>query len=98
MAGSPKRLDADSTRQSPQVAYQVMYMAKRPSYEFVLAVPEDHHASLNADRALIQMRFKDQADPQDLVLNLEELEDFYTGLSQLIDYIRAEREKRYREL
>ncbi len=98
MAGSQKRPDAEAIRQSPPVTYQVMYMAKRPSYEFVLAIPEDHATSLDAERALIQMRFKDRADPQELVLNLEELEDFYTGLSQLIDYIRVEREKRYREL
>ena len=98
MAGSHERFESDGPRQSRQVMYQVMYMAKRPSYEFVLAVPEEPAASLNTDGALIQMRFKGRAGPQDLVLNLEQFEDLYAGLSQLFDYIRAERDRRYRDL
>jgi hypothetical protein len=96
MPGSPKRIDANAAWKSQQMLYQVMYMAKRPSYEFVLAIPEDHLRFLSADRALVQMRFKDQPQAQDFVLNLEELEDFYQGLSQLLEYVKAERERRHR--
>lgn len=98
MPGSPKRIDADAAGKSHRATYQVVYLAKRPSYEFVLAIPEDQPRFLSADRALVQMRFKDQHQAQDFVLNLEELEDFYEGLSQLVEYIKAERERRHREL
>lgn len=54
-----------------------MYLAKRPSYEFMFAIPEDHPLFLNADRALFRMRFRNQRQTHDIVLNLDELEDFY---------------------
>ena len=94
MPGSPKHIDADVAGKSPRATYQVMYLAKRPSYEFVLAIPEDHPCPLNADQALVQMRFKDQHQAQDCVLDLKALEDFYEGLSQLVEYIKAERGRR----
>jgi hypothetical protein len=97
MLGSPKRIDPDAARKSHRETYQVMYLAKRPSYEFVLAIPEDHPHLLNADRALVQMRFKEQHQAQDFVLNLKALEDLYEGLSQLVEYIKAERERHGRE-
>lgn len=75
-----------------------MYLAKRPSYEFMFAIPEDHPLFLSADRALFQMRFRDQRWTQDVVLNLGELEDFYERLSQLVEYIKVERERRGRDL
>jgi hypothetical protein len=98
MPGSPKRIDADAAGKSHRATYQVMYLAKRPSYEFVLAIPEDHPRPLNADRVLVQMRFKDQHQAQDFVLDLNTLEDFYESLSQLVDYLKAERERRGRKL
>jgi hypothetical protein len=97
MPGSPKRMDAGSAWKSHREAYQVMYLARSPSYEFSFAIPEDHPLFLSADRALFQIRFKDQRQ-HDFVLNLDELEDFYEGLSQLVEYIKAEREKRCRYL
>ena len=98
MPGSPKRMDADSAWKSPRATYQVMYLAKRPSYEFMFAIPEDHPLFLSADRALFQMRFRDQPQTHAVVLNLGELEDFYERLSQLVDYIKVERERRGRDL
>ena len=98
MPGSPKRTDADSPWKSQRAAYQVMYLAKRPAYEFLFAIPEDHPLLISSDQALLQMRFKDQREAQDVVLNLDELEDFYQGLSQLVEYIKAERRKRCRNL
>ncbi len=97
MPGSPKRTDADSAWKSQWATYQIMYLAKRPSYEFVLAVPNGHRHLLSADRALVQMRFKDQRQAQEFVLDIDELEDFYEDLSQLVEYIKAERERRRRQ-
>jgi hypothetical protein len=98
MPGSPKRTDAGPAWKSPQEAYQLMYLARRPSYEFSFAIPEDRRLFLSADRALFQLRFKDQRQAHDFELNLDELEDFYEGLSQLVEYIKAERERRCRYL
>jgi hypothetical protein len=97
MPGSPKRREVDSAWESHRATYQVMYLAKRSSYEFIFAIP-DHPPFLSADRPLFQMRFKDQRQAHDVVLNLDELEDFYEGLSQLVEYIKAERERRCRGL
>jgi hypothetical protein len=91
-------MDADSAWKSHWATYQVMYLAKRPSYQFIFAIPADHPLFLSTDRALCQMWFKDQRQTHDVVLNLAELEDFYEGLTQLVEYIKAEREKRDRQL
>jgi len=98
MPGSPKHMEVDSVWKDSQVTYQVMYLAKRPSYEFIFAIPEDQRPSLSADRPLFQVRFKDQRQAHDVVLNLDELEDFYAGLGQLVEYIKAERDRRGRGL
>jgi hypothetical protein len=97
MHGSPKRLDADSAWVSQRATYQVMYLVKRPSYEFSLAIPEGCPLVRSADRAVFQMRFRDQHQPHGFVLNAEELEDFYEGLGRLVEYIKAERERRCRQ-
>jgi len=98
MPGSPKRMDADSVWKSRWAAYQVMYLVKRPSYEFSFAIPEDRPLFFSANRALFQLRLKDQRQAHSLVLTLDELEDFYAELSQLMAYLKAERERRCRSL
>jgi hypothetical protein len=94
MPGSPKRMEVDSVWKSYGATYQVMYLAKRPSYEFIFAIPENPRLFLSADRPVFQVRFKDQRQAHDIVLDLDELEDFYAGLSQLVEYIKTERERR----
>jgi hypothetical protein len=98
MPGSPKHMETDPASKSAQATYQVMYLAKRPSYEFSLAIPEGHPLSLSADQALFQLRLKDRPQAYAVVLTLDELEDFYDKLSQLVAYIKAERERRSRHL
>lgn len=93
MPGSPKRMEIDTDWISQRATYQIMYMAKRPSYELMFAISEDHQRFLSADRPLFQVRFKDQRQAHDVVLDLDELEDFYEGLSQLMEYIKIERER-----
>jgi hypothetical protein len=97
MPGSPKRIDINAAGKSLQATYQLMYLAKRPSYDLMLAIPEDYPTLLSADRIVVQMRFRDQDQMQELEFNLEELEAFYESLSQLVEYIKAEREKRCRQ-
>jgi hypothetical protein len=97
MPGSPNCIDADDAGKSQRTTYQVMYLAKRPSYEFVLAIPEDHPRLLTANRAVVQMRFRDRRVAQAFELTLEELEDLYNSLSQLVEYIQAERVRHSRE-
>jgi hypothetical protein len=91
-------MEVDSAWKSYQATYQIMYLVKRPSYEFIFAIPEDHRQFLSTDGPLFQLRFKDQRQAHDVVLNLDELEDFYAGLSQLVEYIKTERERRGRGL
>jgi hypothetical protein len=90
-------MDADSAWKSRRAAYQVAYLARRPSYEIIFAIPENP-LFLSIDRPLVQMRFTEQPQVHDVVLHLDELEDFYQGLRQLVQYIRAERERRGRHL
>jgi hypothetical protein len=87
-------MEVDSAWNSHRATYQVMYLTKRPAYEFSFAIPEEHRLFLSAARPLFQVRFKHQRQAHDVVLNLDELEDFYEGLSQLVEYIKTERERR----
>jgi len=98
MPGSAKRIETNAVGNSEQATYQMMYLAKRPSYEVRLAIPEDHPPSPGADCILVQLRFKDQHRIHDLDFHLEEFEDFYESLSQLLEYIKAEQEKHCRQL
>lgn len=93
MPGSPKRSDSGCNWEAVGESYQVMYLVKRPSYELVFAIPTGHPSSCNLDHAIFQVRFKEQSQTGSFVLKLEELEDFYDGLSQLMEYIRIERAK-----
>jgi hypothetical protein len=96
MPGSPMRMDADAAWKSQRATYQVIYLVKRPAYEFSFAIPEGRPLALSADRAMLQIRFRDQHQPHGFVLNLEELEDFYDELSQLVAYIETERDRHCR--
>jgi hypothetical protein len=98
MPGSANPMDADRNWESRGTTYQVMYLVKRPSYNFIFAIPQEYPLFRNANRAILQVCVKGRRQPPSFVLNLEELKDFYDGLSHLVEYIRAEREKRYTQL
>ena len=98
MPGSPDRMDADGHKEPPGTTHRVMYLVKRPSYDFVFAIPKDDALFLNTDRAIFQVCFKGQRQSRSFVLNLEELQEFHDGLSCLMEYIRTERDKRCTEL
>jgi hypothetical protein len=98
MPGSANRMDADRDGESRGATYQVMYLVKRPSYDFIFAIPQEYPLFRNVDRATLQVCFKGRRQSPSFVLNLQELKDFYDGLSHLVEYIRAEREKRDTQL
>jgi hypothetical protein len=98
MAGSPNHTDADRDWESHGTTYQIMYLVKRPGYDFVFAIPMDYPLYLDADRAILQVCFKGQRQSNSCVLDLEELQDFYDSLAHLVEYIRTEREKRGTQL
>jgi hypothetical protein len=98
MAGSPNHTDADRGWESHETTYHIMYRVKRPRYDFIFAIPLDYPLYLDADRAILQVCFKGQCQSNSGVLDLEELQDFYDSLGHLVEYIRVEREKRWRQL
>src|SRR3712207_4579180 len=87
----PEHLDPDDDREDDPEAHDIVYMVKRPTYEFVFAVPKTQVALLRGQQAFFQVRFRNQAGEQGFVLDLEALEDFYEGLSRLMEYISTER-------
>ncbi len=94
MPGSPDDMGSGCNWEAMGANYQVMYLVKRPSYEFVFAIPTGYPLFHGVERAFVQIRFKAQSRIGSSVLKLEELEDFYEGLDQFMEYIRTERQKR----
>jgi hypothetical protein len=80
-------LDYDAPR------YEIVYVTKRPGYEFVFAVPTTPTGGAGKASARFQLRFRGSHREREVVLDLQALEDFYESLSRLIDYVRIEREK-----
>jgi hypothetical protein len=94
MPGSPEHMDSGCNWEVMGESYQVMYLVKHPSYEFVFAIPAGDPFFRSVEHAFFQVRFRDRPQAGSFMLTLEELEDFYDGLSQLVEYIRIEGEKR----
>ena len=93
MTGSPDPINADSDRERDAHAYQVVYLAKRPTYEFIFAVPEAQPPDLNEGSAVFQVHSRHRPQGQGFILDLQGLEDFYESLSRLMEYVRLERQK-----
>ena len=74
--------------------HEIMYLVKRPSYEFLFAVPKRGTCYLGEERPLFQVRLKAQGQLLGFVLDSEEMEDFYESLSRLMEYVQEERDKR----
>jgi len=91
MTHSPEHLDTGFDQERDANMYQIVYLIKRPGYEFVFLVPTDQTADLSDAPALFQLRFRKSHQNHEVVLDLEELEDFYEGLSRLMEYVRIER-------
>jgi len=88
---SPEPLETDVEWESDPQMYDVVYLVKCPAYEFIFAVPKTQAALLRGQHAFFRVRFRNQPEEQGFVLDLESLEEFYEGLSRLMEYIRIER-------
>jgi hypothetical protein len=78
--------------------HEIMYVVKRPSYEFCFAVPKRRITLLREEQPLLQVRFKDLCHMPQLVLEIGQIEDFFEGLTRLMEYLHAEEAKRQRQL
>jgi hypothetical protein len=95
---SPKNDDTEYEWGYIMETYEIMYLVKRPSYEFCFAVPRRQETHLSEERPLLQVRFKDQSQMPGLVLEIDEIEDFFEGLSRLMEYVRVEEARRQEQL
>jgi hypothetical protein len=93
MTPTPEHRDPDFHREHDPSRFQVVYLVKRPSYEFVYYSPTAPAAYLSGEQAFVQMRFQDRHRGQAHVLELEVLEDLYESLSRLMEYLNIERQK-----
>jgi hypothetical protein len=93
MTPTPEHRDPDFHREHDPSRFQVVYLVKRPSYEFVYYSPTAPAAYPSGEQAFVQMRFQDRHRGQAHVLELEVLEDLYESLSRLMEYLNIERQK-----
>lgn len=93
MTPTPEHRDPDFHREHDPSRFQIVYLVKRPSYEFVYYSPTAPAAYLSGEQAFVQMRFQDRHRGQAHVLELEVLEDLYESLSRLMEYLNIERQK-----
>jgi hypothetical protein len=94
MTQSLEHLDADFGRERDDNLYQMVYLTRRPGYEFAFSVPTTHAAYLSGAQALFHVRFRKPPQGREVVLDLKALEDFYESLSRLMEYVSIERQKR----
>ena len=93
MTPSPEHLDTDFDWECDANMYQIVYLIKRPGYEFVLLVPTAHTTDLSDASGIFQLRFWKPHQEWEVVLDLNALEDFYESLSRLMEYVSIERQK-----
>jgi hypothetical protein len=73
--------------------YEVVYLAKRPAYEFSLALPKTPPPPTGGKQAFFRVHFRRQRQGREVVLEWNELGDFYESLGQLMEYVQIERRK-----
>ena len=85
--------DTDFDQERDANMYEIVYLIKRPGYEFVFSVPTAHTADVSDASALFQLRFRKPYQEREVVLDLKALEDFYESLSRLMEYVSIEQPK-----
>ena len=98
MTISPENLDTELDRQRILESYEIMYLVRRPSYEIFLAVSKGPATHPPEERPLLHVRFKDQCRMPGVVLEIGQMEDFFEGLSRLMEYRRVEEARRQGQL
>ena len=94
MTQHAEHLDTDFDRESDANRYEIVYVIKRPGYEFVFSIPTAPTADVSAPPPLFHLSFRAPHQERGVVLDLQALEDFYESLSRLMEYINIERQKR----
>jgi len=94
MTLSPHKTETAFSGEGIPATHEIVYLVKRPSYEFRLAIPKSQATFESNGGAIFQVRFTGQSQLHALVLKMGETEDFFDGLSRLMDYIHTEMAKR----
>jgi hypothetical protein len=94
MTLSPENVDAEFDWDHLRETHEIMYVVKRPVYEFCFAVPRKQGNRMGEERPLLYVRFKYQGQMSGLVLEVDQIEDFFEGLCRLMEYVQAEGAKR----
>jgi hypothetical protein len=98
MALSAEKVNTEINRERLIEIHEIMYLVKRPLYDLCLTVPRMGATEQDNGRPLLQVRFKEQCLIPDLILEIGELNDFFEGLCQLMQYVRAEKVRRREQL
>jgi hypothetical protein len=61
-------------------------------------MPRRQAPQLSAERPLLQVHFKGQCQISELILEIDEVEDFFDGLSRLMEYVRDQETRRQEQL
>jgi hypothetical protein len=73
--------------------YDLMFLAKHPSYEVALCLPTSAPTIQEAEHVVVRLRFKEPPDQPTIIFTLEAAENFAKALSRLMEYIRWERKR-----
>ena len=98
MTLSPHKTATEFRGEDIPATHELVYLVKRPSYEFCLAMPKSRATFESNGGTLFQVRFTGQSQLHTLVLKMGEIEDFFDGLSRLIDFIHVELAKRQEQV
>ena len=89
MRGTPKPLRTDVDREHEAMRGDIVYLARRPRYEFVLTVSPEWPHGPHRGRVFCQVHFRGRHDGQAVTLDVAGLTDFYDGPSQFMEYIHT---------
>jgi hypothetical protein len=81
----PERVDA---------THDIIYLAKRPLYEFLLERSAPTSQDPGSQSLLVQLRFTGASQQPSIALSLAALEQFHDDLGRLLDYVRQERARK----
>jgi hypothetical protein len=94
----PHKTETEFSREGIPATHEIVYLVKRPSYEFCLAIPKSRATFESNGGTLFQVRFTGQSQLHALVLKMGGTEDFFDRLSRLMDYINNEVAKRQEQV
>jgi hypothetical protein len=87
-------LHTNASQKQELQPYHVVYLVKRPAYEFIFAIPKTPQPFSGGKKPFFQLYFHPHRNQQGVVLQLDELQDFYESLSHLMKYLQIERQRR----